>query len=331
MPNLQIDMNQAQSLAESLGTWLDALGARQTSHQPVKPDHYRPFHWPPHQVSFDYLVPNSEWHGRAEMVVDGETYSVSVARTGFGIFGRCDALRAEAKSDTEEGMIKALIQTVKPLLARRKLIGESIDSGTPFTGSFRDLDNLSLLKLFFCSDRSVAHDAQIEIETRGNLANVGPALITILNESRHKHRRTAQWLVLDLFEDLPSYFPTEEGQAQALEAIKQLLWTAEDDYARTVYKAGVVLGGHVCTEAAANVILECVDCPSRIGRRSAMHASFHLCEWLPSRRPDVLRALRKSSASDKEPILQKYCTALIKDIETEQIDHVADPIFPDEP
>ncbi|MFX8988315.1 hypothetical protein ABTN23_19740, partial [Acinetobacter baumannii] len=71
------------------------------------------------------------------------------------------------------------------------------------------------------------------------------ALLEILRDREHPMRRIAQWCVLDLFEDLPSYFPDDEGQKQAVDAMSGLLWDAEDDYARTVFKAGVVLGGHV--------------------------------------------------------------------------------------
>ena len=71
--------------------------------------------------------------------------------------------------------------------------------------------------------------------------------------------------------------------------------------------------------------------PSRIARRSAMHASFHLCEWMPSQRPEVLKALGHAAATDPEPMLRPYCAALAKDVEAEVIDHVAEPIFPDEP
>lgn len=297
----------------------------------TKPEHFRPWHWPLHPVSLDYHVPASEWHGRGVVRVMGEEFHVEIARTPFGVFGRCPQVDAEAKGDDEPKMMRALEATIKPLLKRQSEIAAILGNSDRFTGSIRELDPNSKLRLFFAEDRSISHEAQTEVETDGKLSIYAPSLIAILEERYHPHRRTAQWLVLDLFEDLQSFCPDEASQKQAIDAIEQLMWDADDDFARTIYKAGVVLGGHVLTEDSSHAILRLVNAPSRIARRSAMHASFHLCEWMPSKRADVLEALRRTDSHDEEPMLRTYATGLIRDIEAESIDHVAEPIFPDEP
>ena len=43
-------------------------------------------------------------------------------------------------------------------------------------------------------------------------------------DDRHPHRRSAQWCVLDMFEDLPSFCPTGEDQQAAIHAIQGLMW-----------------------------------------------------------------------------------------------------------
>lgn len=315
-----------------LEAWVLAQVQGQKGHDDaVKPDHYRPWHWPLHPVSFDFHIPASEWHGATEFEFEGEKFPVAVARTPWGVFGRCEALRAEAKGDSIEAMLKDLGKTCRPLFERQNQLGELLGMTTRYRGSIRELSALDKLKLFYASDRAIAHDAQTELETSGNLKSYGPALISILFEAKHKNRRTAQWLVLDLFEDLSSYCASPEIEREAVNAIKALMWNAQDDFARAIYKAGVVLGGHVCTEHSADTIIELMSAPSRIARRSAMHASFHLCEWLPSRRPQVLATLANASAYDPEPLLRAYCSGLAKDIEREVIEHIAEPIFPDEP
>ena len=62
-----------------------------------------------------------------------------------------------------------------------------------------------------------------------------------------------------------------------------------------------------------------------------MHASFHLCEWMPTRKEQVAETLAAAAQSDPEPMLREYCKGLIRDIENERIDHIAEPIFADEP
>ncbi len=329
-------MNAAASPADSLARdflqWRTSDVERQSGDfAPIKPDHYRPWHWPLHPVSFDYHIPASEWHGRANLEFDGDQYTVEVARTPWGVFGRCEALRAEAKGETEELMLDSLVESCEPLFERQAEISRIAGFAERYTGSIRDLEPAIKLRLLYSSDRAIAHDAQLEIETGGELTLYGPALVSILLDSEHRHRRTAQWLVLDLFEDLQSFCPEESAMQEAVAAIKTMMWEAQDDFARTIYKAGVVLGGHVCNETSARTILQLISAPSRIARRSAMHASFHLCEWMPERKDDVLAALLNAAQNDSEPLLRPYCAGLIVDIKNEVIDHIAEPMFPDEP
>ncbi len=322
----------AQQLESDLRSWLNqqasSLGGNFAA---IKPDHYRPWHWPIHPVSFNFHIPASEWHGVAAFTEGDESFEVKVARTPWGVFGRCEQLRAEAKGNSVEEMLAELRKICKPLFDRQVQIGSLLGLTERYEGSIRELKPAQKLRLLFASDRAIAHDAQNEIETGGDLCAYGPALITILNESRHPNRRTAQWLVLDLYEDLQSYCPTPESERAAVDAIRNLMWSAEDDYARTIYKAGVVLGGHVCTEHSADTIIDLMSSPSRIARRSAMHASFHLCEWMPAKRHKVLETLHMAAERDAELLLRTYCQGLARDIEREVIDHIAEPIFPDEP
>jgi hypothetical protein len=136
---------------------------------------------------------------------------------------------------------------------------------------------------------------------------------------------------LDLFEDLPSYCLSAEEESQAVTAMKNLLWRAEDDYARTTFKAGVVLGGHIPHKHGGPVLIECLSAPSKIGRRAAIHGLFHVVEWLPEMRDEVLSHLRRLAETDKEPLLREYAAGLADDIEADRMEHVQEPVFPDEP
>lgn len=89
-----------------------------------------------------------------------------------------------------------------------------------------------------------------------------------------------------------------EREEAAVKAIRDLIWDAEDDYARTIYKAGVVIGGHLSEKYGAPVLLECLKCPSKFGRRSAIHGLFHVVEWVPAQRNDIVAAIR--AAADAE-------------------------------
>ena len=133
-----------------------------------------------------------------------------------------------------------------------------------------------------------------------------------------------------MFEDLPSFCPNEDTQAQAVIAIRNLVWNAADDYARTIYKAGVVLGGHVCTPQAAEAILECVRAPSKFGRRSAIHASFHLAEWMKEYKTQILVTLDEAATEDSEPLLREFAASMARDVRTGAYEHMTEPGFPEE-
>jgi len=296
----------------------------------LKPSHRVPFHWPPHPVSADYHVLSTDWTGHAELTVGNEVFPVRLARTPHGVFGRIERLWAEARGNTEQEALANLASACKPLLARQALIARCLGLGNRYDGRIQDLSPIGLVLLLYCPDRDIAHDAQIQIETHASLNIFGPALVQILRDKWHPHRRSAQWAVLDMFEDLPSFFSEERPAAEAIDAIRLLLWDAPDDYARTIYKAGVVLGGHVCTEAAADALIACFGAPSKIGRRSAIHACFHLVEWLPGRKDEVLEGLNQVSAADPEPLLRAFAAAIARDIQAGELEHAMEPIFPDE-
>jgi hypothetical protein len=113
--------------------------------------------------------------------------------------------------------------------------------------------------------------------------------------------------------------------------MRDLLWDAEDDYARTIYKAGVVLGGHIPHVYGGPTLLECLHAPSRIGRRSAIHGLFHVVEWIPEMREQVVADLKVVAHSDREPLLREFASLMADDIDTGAFDHIQEPMFPDEP
>jgi hypothetical protein len=133
-----------------------------------------------------------------------------------------------------------------------------------------------------------------------------------------------------MFEDLPSFCRNEKDEHAAIEAMKSLIWDAEDDYARTAFKAGVVLGGHVPSRFGGPVLIQCLDAPSKIGRRSAIHGLFHVVEWTPDMRDQVVGALRAHAETDEEPLLRSYAAAMADDIESDNAEHFQEPVFPGE-
>jgi len=293
-----------------------------------KPGHRLPFHWPPHPVSYSFHVLASDWNSKTEFTADdGVIYEVEVAKTPYGVFGRAPALWHEARGETLAEMLINLKDAAQPLFRRQRCISDCLDLPKRCEGHIAELGALDTLKLLYCKDRDVANDARIQIETRASLHIFGPTLIEILKDRRHPDRRTAQWCVLDLFEDITSYFPTEQERKPAIEAMRGLLWDAEDDYARTVYKAGVVLGGHIPETAGGEALLECLNAPSRIGRRSAIHGLFHVVEWFPETLPRILQALDRVAENDPEPLLRKYADHMAADIRQGNSDHVTEPVF----
>jgi len=295
-----------------------------------KPAHRVKFHWPPHPVSYSYHVLASDWTGGATLEAHGQSYAVEVANTPYGIFGRCNGIWLEARGESLTDMLEQMKLAAHPLFHRQFLINRTLERDGPFVDYIRDLPPVDLLKLLYCEDRDVANDARIEIETHSASHRFTPALILILRDRRHPYRRSAQWCVLDLFEDLTSFCRTRETQFEAVKAMRDLLWDAEDDYARTIYKAGVVLGGHLPHMLGGPALLECLNAPSRIGRRSAIHGLFHVVEWMPSMRDEIVLALQHAADAETDPPLKDFARLMSRDIAHGDYDHIPEPVFPEE-
>ncbi len=321
----------AESLAAEVRSFIESCSADPgVGARPVNPGHRVPFHWPPHPISYRYHLHPTDWRGKAEVTIHGESFDVQVAHTPHGVFGRCDAIWLEAKGSTLEEMLANLAEAAEPLFERQETVARTLGRERRFTGHIRDLSNGDLLRLLFCPDRDVSHEASTVIELRASQTVFLPALLEILRDERHPYRRAAQWAVLDLFEDLASFCRTKADEQAAVSAIRDLLWNAPDDYARAAFKAGVVLGGHMSAEVGGPVLLECLGAPSAIGRRSAIHGLFHVVEWDPGSRGAVVTALRKQADSDPEPALREYAAQMAKDIASGGVDHVAEPALPGE-
>lgn len=322
-------MISSEDLVASLRAFIDAAVARAQSTVAVNPGHRLPFHWPPPSVSSSYHVLSSDWTGKATFEAYGEAFDVAVATTAHGVFGRCQTLWHEAKGETLDEMLQKLRDAAEPLLKRQIRINEILGRPGRFVGNLRDLPFEDLLKLLYCSDRDVANAARIEIDTHASAGVFAPALVEILRDNRHPCRRSAQWCVLDLFEDLGSFCHTEEERSQAIEAMRELIWNAEDDYCRTTFKAGVVLGGHLPAKIGGPLLIECLDAPSKIGRRSAIHGLFHVVEWDPDQRATVVQALRAHAPKENEPLLREFAEHMADDVEA-GTDHITEPLFPGE-
>ncbi len=323
-------LETANQIRDSLREHLRSETARLQIGGAVNQGHRKEFRWPPRRVSVDFGVPGSAFHQETELKIGEHTYPIEIAESQGFIFGRAETLWHEARGRKREEVLASLVKLAEPLIERRRGMGECLGLPGEFTGSMDDLSPLDMLKLLFARDRDIAHDAAVAIETHASLHVFGPSLIAILCEREHPYRRGAQWATLDLLEDLPSFCASPEQQSEAIEAMRSLLWDATDDFCRTIYKAGVVLGGHVCTQEAAEALLACLNAPSRIGRRAAYHACYHLVEWLPSYRERVVEALQARIPVEPEPVLVDYLGAMSRDIREEDLDHVADPVFPDE-
>lgn len=322
---------RAKELVEALDAYIARELARHGgSTQARQPNHRVKFHWPPHPVSYSYHVLASDWSGQTSFDAHGETFGVEVAKTPFGVFGRCDSIWLEARGATLEAMIAEMKRAASPFFQRQLVIGRTLESAGRFAGHVSELPPLDLLKLLYCEDRDVANDAMIAIETHEDGRIFAPALVFVLRDRRHPNRRSAQWCALDLFEDLPSFCPDEADQRVAAAAMRDLLWDADDDFARTVYKAGVVLGGHVPQRVGEPVLLDCLAAPSRIGRRSAIHGLFHVVEWTPSTRQRIVAALREAANRESDAQLEEFARLMARDIEEGAYDHIPEPIFAEE-
>lgn len=314
-------------IALELASYIARSVERAGSSVAVNPGHRVPFHWPPHPESYSFHVLPSDWTGREIYSAHGTQFEVEVARTPYGVFGRCQALWHEARGKTDEEMLRNLARLAEPKFAREFAIAETLEQEGRFTDPIGELAPLDLLKLLYCKDRDVANHAHIEIETHASLGIFGESLVMILEDETHPLRRSAQWCVLDLFEDIQSYCETEVLETRAIQAMKSLLWNALDDYARTVFKAGVVLGGHLPAEKGGPVLIECLKAPSPIGRRSAIHGLFHVVEWNPNSKEEALGALRDQAARETVPALREFALRISQDIESGQMDHMTEPQF----
>lgn len=320
-----------ESLVNSLHDFIQkSVDANGGSTKAVRPGHRIKFHWPPHPVSYDFHVLPAEWVEHTAFEAHGESFYVEVAKNRHGVFGRCQSLWIEAKGETVPGMLKAMAKACEPLFARQFAINKALMHHGRFKGLIRDLPPEDLLKLLYCSDRDVAHQASVEIETHESHRLFTEALIEILKDRRHPNRKIAQWCVLDLFEDLPGFCEDEEQENRAVEAMAGILWDAEDDFARTTFKAGVVLGGHLPHKSGGPVLLRSLKAPSLFGRRSAIHGLFHVVEWQPEMRDEVVAALRGHGAVEEDDQLREFSVLLASDIELAEYDHIPEPVFPSE-
>jgi hypothetical protein len=328
MPHQRVEtVFDAGALLGDLRDYLVRAQSRYGSTVAIRPPHRVKFHWPPHPVSYEYHVLATDWTGKATIEAYDEVFMVEVAKTPFGVFGRCAAIWHEARGETETEMLRNLRETAEPLFQRQRAIARCLEIPGRFISEMRDLSPLGLLKLFYCEDRDVANAAHEFIE-RSHFRNLYfPALCEILNDRSHPWRRSAQWCVLDLFEDLPSFTANKADEIKAIEAMQGLLWDAEDDYARTIYKAGVVLGGHLPHRHGGEALLYCLDAPSLVGRRSAIHGLFHVCEWVPEMEPRVVHALRDHAKTESDPQLGIFSFAIADDIERGGVDHTPEPVF----
>lgn len=296
----------------------------------LDPGHRHAFQWPPHAVSRDFHVVPDDWKETTQHDFRGETYEVQWAETEQGIFGRVIGLWNEAKGRTREEVLNALEEGAGPWLSRMDTISEALGLPSRFHGYITDLPSPSLAALLFARDRDVAYRALTEIEKRASQLQFADAFVAILRDTCHPYRRTAQWCVLDMLEDYRAFCRTDSEIQAVVDAIESLMCEAPDDYCRAVYKAGVVLGGHFCNEPAANALTRLLIAPSKIGRRSAMHAVFHLVEWLPDHRVEVVNALRSAAESETEPLLKEFALSQAHDIDTGAIEHKEEPVFPEE-
>ncbi len=330
MSDARSQASPSQILSEGLRAFIQTDSLRNGGPGLVDPGRREKLVWPPHSVSHEYALGAADFHSEAVVAGYGETFRVSVAETPHGFFGRCESIWNDAKGATLEEMLAALREGMEPMLKRRHAISQTLGLKWLIHQPLKYLGPLDLLKLLYCPDRDVAMESRTIIEIQASSGLFFPALLDILSDAEHPLRRSPQWCVLDMFEDLNAFAKTPEESAEAVRRIRDLMWDAEDDYCRTIYKAGVVLGGHVSTDASAEALLQLLKAPSKIARRSASHAVFHLVEWRPELKSSVVDSLRAMAETDSEELLRSFAQSMAGDIEAESHDHVAEPVFPDE-
>lgn len=296
----------------------------------LRPDHRKLFIWPRHSVSAQYNVKHNDFVRAARFEAYGEAFSVAIAHTAFGVFGRCDSLKAEAKGVTEAAMFENLRKEVEPLFQRQFAISRILGLSRRYEGAVQDLAPADLIKLLFCVDRDVAHVAMMTIDARATSGLFTPSLIRILRDESHPNRRIAQWCALDIFEDLPNVCVSTEQLNEAIASVQEFMMKSPDDYARAIYKAGDVLGDHIASVTAGEALLRVLESgPQPFGRRSAIHGLIHFCEWFPQQKELVLQKLEAAAKSDPLPVLREYAKATIGDIVSGG-PHGPEPILPEE-
>jgi hypothetical protein len=321
----------AQCLSQELRAYIGrSVAAHGGSRVAVNPGNRVAFSWPPHPESYGFHLNASDWKLAGSIDIGGEEFVLELADTRAGLFGRLPELWFEARAINYDQLIPKLKEGVQPLLERQRLVAGVLECSERFTGHIPDLPPLDLLKLLYAPDRDIVNDARREIETHASSGLFFPSLIAVLEDNTHPYRRSAQWAVLDLFEDMASFARTEEDWELAVEKIKDLIWNAEDDYARVIYKAGVVLGGHMPYLHGARAVAACLEAPSRIGRRSAIHAMYHVAEWAPEHTSNIISRVLAVAANDPEPLLRAYAAAMAADIERGDMVHAEDIWFPGE-
>jgi hypothetical protein len=321
--HLEVDKASADALSLQLVAWLQNIPKSAA----LKPNHRKKLRWPPPAISHQFHVLSSDWRGSAILEIHDERLPVRVAKTPHGVFGRCEPIWLESRGATEAEMLENMHKSAEPFFQKNLSINAVLSQPGRFSGNISDLEPLSLLKLLFSENRDIADDAQIEIEKHARTHLFTPSLFAILKDDRHQNRRSSQWCVLDLFEDLSAFCRNAEDQDAAVEAMKSLIWNAEDDYARTVFKAGVVIGGHLSETYGGPVLIECLMAPSQIGRRSAIHGLFHVVEWVPDLRDSIVATLRAYAEHEDDTVLNDFARHIADDIESESAEHVPEPLF----
>lgn len=309
-------MTTSQEVLSSLESFLKEEEQRNGGKRPaINPGPRKHFIWPHRPLSAQYNVKPKDFKRTVRFEIYGEAFAVEVADTPFGVFGNCKALKAEAKGNNEEQMLINLERELEPLFNRQFAMSRVLGLSRRYEGSISELHPTQIIRLLYCPDRDVAHSAMTEIETHARNGLYTAALTRILKDESHPYRRIAQWCALDIFEDLQNICHSKEEVKEALNAVRSLMMNAEDDYARTVFKAGDVLGDHIANEDAGKILKEVAsEGPKPFGRRSAIHGMIHLCEWIPEEKESVIALLERVARTDPIPILRQYAKATIQDI-----------------
>ncbi|MEZ5162621.1 MAG: hypothetical protein R2688_02510 [Fimbriimonadaceae bacterium] len=319
--------SMAATLSDFIAQGVAALGGHTDT---IDPGHREAFHWPPHAISHDFKIDSTAFLDRRDISIRGENLRVHIAHTDHGVFGRIEDLWNEARGESIEEVEEQLVASAEPWFDRMDAITNTLGRKERYHGTLNDLDPMELVKLLYCPDRDVAHHAMVEIEKHASTGLFLPSLVTILNDDQHPYRRIAQWCVLDMLEDSSAFCKSSEEGDEVVGAIRNLIWRATDDYARAVFKAGVVLGGHICTPKAGDVLVECFRAPHKIGRRSAYHAVFHYVEWVPESRERIVSELRTAAEVEQVAQLKEFALNMANDIANEDADHIPEPVFPEE-